>query len=464
MVDRQAESVDHSWERLSGTDRQRSYLLAAGTGSRPALQALIDELTPLVWHVARGNHLDRAAAENVVQTVWLQLFDHLDRFTEPRALTSWLITTARRESRRAAEPRSRPMPLTDEVTETLISAEPAPEDAVLRAERDRQVWRAFSKLPARCQELLRLTVLAGRVEYGAVADALRMPRGSVGPTRARCIEQLRDLLDAEKAARPTREEELPGRLDALLDRADPAPDGLTTRTVVAAAADDTAKNLRSRAIPVAPERRASVTLDQTVFVYVAGDDLPAAQKLAEAITEVLAQHEIEAVPEGPPVITSWAQRFKLRVKRTTSRSEVKQRLQKVEHALEVVALQKPMSEVNAQHAEAVNKLLSSADKVDSFVALVGSMLLVKHTDEAGRVNAYAQTLSVAQVRALESNQHLLKSPVELLAHLETLSCSDEVPPASPNQEVNGAVRRGAGHSARPQLTNPDRVRSTNSDL
>ncbi|WP_406630613.1 hypothetical protein [Amycolatopsis sp. WGS_07] len=147
---------------------------------------------------------------------------------------------------------------------------------------------------------------------------------------------------------------------------------------------------------------------------------------------------IEAVPDGPPVISSWAQRFKLRAKRALSRSEVKDRLRKVEHAVEVVALQKPMSEVNAQHADAANKLLSAAGACDNFVALVGSLLLVKHTDETGRVHAYTQTLSVAQVRALEQNQHLLKSPVELLTHLEELSCAAET------AEIPTADRASAG--------------------
>jgi hypothetical protein len=49
----------------------------------------------------------------------------------------------------------------------------------------------------RCQELLRLTVLAGRAEYRAVAEALSMPRGSIGPTRGRCLNQLKSRLEQD---------------------------------------------------------------------------------------------------------------------------------------------------------------------------------------------------------------------------------------------------------------------------
>jgi RNA polymerase sigma factor (sigma-70 family) len=162
---------------------------------------LVDELTPLVWHVARANGLDRSVAEDVVQTVWLALFSQLGKLRDPKALAAWLITTTRREATHPYGRRMQPVPLSDEVAESMPSTQPAPEDEAVRADRDRRVWRAFVRLPDRCQELLRLTVLAGRAEYQLVAEALRMPRGSVGPTRGRCLDQMRDLLVSEGGSR-----------------------------------------------------------------------------------------------------------------------------------------------------------------------------------------------------------------------------------------------------------------------
>ena len=37
-------------------------------------------------------------------------------------------------------------------------------------------------------------------EYSAVSEALHMPRGSIGPTRGRCLSSLRILLDGEGGA------------------------------------------------------------------------------------------------------------------------------------------------------------------------------------------------------------------------------------------------------------------------
>ncbi|KFU76984.1 MULTISPECIES: RNA polymerase sigma factor [Amycolatopsis] len=201
MTDVQTTEVDPPWEGLTGADLHAACMRAARAGDRQAMDRLVHELTPLVWHVARANGLDRLTAEDVVQTVWLALFSQLEKLRDPKALAAWLITTTRREAQHPFGRRAQPVPLTDEVAENMESTHPAPEEEAVRADRDRRVWRAFLRLPHRCQQLLRLTVLAGRAEYQLVAEALRMPRGSVGPTRGRCLESMRDLLAHEGGSR-----------------------------------------------------------------------------------------------------------------------------------------------------------------------------------------------------------------------------------------------------------------------
>jgi RNA polymerase sigma factor (sigma-70 family) len=178
-------------------DRHAGYVLAARSGDREAFDALVADLTPLVWHVARGSGLDRATAEDVVQTVWLALLRHLHRLTTPKALAAWLITTTRREAERVRHRATRDVELPPEQVERMPTTDPSPEQAVLQTERDRALWAAFHALPQRCQELLRLTVLTERVEYRPVAETLHMPVGSIGPTRGRCLNRLRSLYQAD---------------------------------------------------------------------------------------------------------------------------------------------------------------------------------------------------------------------------------------------------------------------------
>jgi len=200
VTELQTASVAKPWEGLEGRDRHAACMIAAQPGDRTAFDILVAELSPLVWHVARSNGLERTSAEDVVQTVWLALLRHLDRLSEPRALAGWLITTTRREAQRVAHRAGGQIELSTEVAEQLPTTDPSPEHEVLRDERDRQLWSAFHKLSQRCQELLRLTVLAGRAEYRAVAEALHMPHGSIGPTRGRCLNTLRAFYNGDSGS------------------------------------------------------------------------------------------------------------------------------------------------------------------------------------------------------------------------------------------------------------------------
>lgn len=188
---------DAPWWELTGYSRHAACLVAARQGDRAALSALVTDLNPLVWHVARGQGLDHAHAEDVVQTVWLTLLRNLDAVAEPKAVARWLITTTRREAARSRGRTDRVEPLAEDAAERLVSAEGQPEEAALISDRDRALWRAFRRLSLRCQHLLLLTVVAGRAEYDHVARQLRMPRGSIGPNRGRCLATLRGYLTNE---------------------------------------------------------------------------------------------------------------------------------------------------------------------------------------------------------------------------------------------------------------------------
>jgi RNA polymerase sigma factor (sigma-70 family) len=188
---------DAPWWELTGYSRHAACLVAARSGDRAALDALVADLNPLVWHVARGQGLDRTIAEDVVQTVWLTLLRNLDAVADPKAVARWLITTTRREAARNRTHLQRTEPLPEDTAERLPSADGLPEEEALRTDRDRALWRAFQRLDERCRRLLWLTVVSGRAEYDHVAHQLNMPRGSIGPTRGRCITALRGYLNNE---------------------------------------------------------------------------------------------------------------------------------------------------------------------------------------------------------------------------------------------------------------------------
>src|SRR2546429_2912192 len=84
--------------------RMANLLSAARAGSEDALGQIVNELSPLLWQVARSAGLSQGDAEDVLQTVWIRLITHLDGIHEATALTGWLVTTTKREAWRGLAP------------------------------------------------------------------------------------------------------------------------------------------------------------------------------------------------------------------------------------------------------------------------------------------------------------------------------------------------------------------------
>jgi RNA polymerase sigma factor (sigma-70 family) len=165
-------------------------LQSAATGDRSAWGTLVDRYESLLWNVARSHRLDEASASDVVQTTWMRLVEHIDGLRNPEALAGWLATTARNECLRVLRHQSRQVPTEDD----RIPAEAVPavnEARLLAQERDRDLWGAFATLSARCQALLRMLSSDPSPSYEDIGAALGMAVGSIGPTRGRCLDNLR---------------------------------------------------------------------------------------------------------------------------------------------------------------------------------------------------------------------------------------------------------------------------------
>ncbi|MFC0113457.1 RNA polymerase sigma factor [Kibdelosporangium aridum] len=179
--------------------KMADLLEAARNGDQARLADLVDELTPLLWQVARAQGLDRDTSSDVVQTAWLKLLGAIQAIRSPMALTSWLVTVTRREAWRVRNSTRMEVPAKDVLFAELPDLGPTPEERRVEVERVRQLWTAVSTLSDRCQQLLRIIAFTRRPDYDTVSAALGMPRGSIGPTRGRCLAKLRDALSADFA-------------------------------------------------------------------------------------------------------------------------------------------------------------------------------------------------------------------------------------------------------------------------
>jgi RNA polymerase sigma factor (sigma-70 family) len=120
--------------------------------------------------------------------------ENIDRIQQPERLGAWLATTSRRESLRIA---GRRIVVSDTDAMYLrADDELDPLDhGLLKEEQIRAIRLAADRLPPRCQRLLGLLMSDQDLPYTEIAEQLNMPIGSIGPTRGRCLEHLRQLME-----------------------------------------------------------------------------------------------------------------------------------------------------------------------------------------------------------------------------------------------------------------------------
>jgi RNA polymerase sigma factor (sigma-70 family) len=174
---------------------------AAREGDSGAWAAIVQRYAELIRSVARRYRLSPADIEDVSQLVWLKLFDHIDRIREPRALPGWIAKTTANACLSLAKSLVRAIP-TDPVTLTqrndatrAFSAahEPNEPTAALQRYEDWMLLRkGLDELPTEQRDLLILLMADPPLTYKQISQQLGRPIGSIGPTRARTLERLRN--------------------------------------------------------------------------------------------------------------------------------------------------------------------------------------------------------------------------------------------------------------------------------
>jgi RNA polymerase sigma factor (sigma-70 family) len=168
------------------------------SGDGSAWRALVRRYQRLVYAIVMRTGLDEHHAADVFQTVFSRLLQQLPRIVDPSRLQAWIVTCAKREALLVRRKARRTVSLTadDDSAEPDPAAELAdpgllPEE-LLASLQDAHVLRlALERLDARCRSLLELSFSDDDVSYEEIGRRMAMPVGSIGPTRARCLDKLR---------------------------------------------------------------------------------------------------------------------------------------------------------------------------------------------------------------------------------------------------------------------------------
>jgi RNA polymerase sigma factor (sigma-70 family) len=169
-----------------------ALVLRAAEGDQHAWDEIVERYAPLVYGICSRYRLPQHDVEDVGQTVWLLLVEHLGKLREPAALPGWLATTTAHECLRVVKATSRSeWRLSGQDDSLHFVDDRAIDEEILMAERNAGLRALFAELPARCRQLLSMLITDPPYSYARIHEELGIPVGSIGPQRARCLDRLR---------------------------------------------------------------------------------------------------------------------------------------------------------------------------------------------------------------------------------------------------------------------------------
>jgi RNA polymerase sigma factor (sigma-70 family) len=169
-------------------------------GDESAWEAIVYKYQNLLYSIPLRAGLHRDLASDVLQEVFTTLFQKIETLEKPEFLRAWLVTTAQHKTIHLIHRESRGKPKSIDELESTVGFEvtdpaPAPDEHLIQLEQEKQIEEAVAAIDARCRRLLTLLYLnQHQTPYADIARMLDIPLGSIGPTRARCLEKLIKLL------------------------------------------------------------------------------------------------------------------------------------------------------------------------------------------------------------------------------------------------------------------------------
>ena len=172
----------------------RDLIRACRSGDARAWERLLDKYERLVFSISLNYGLTTDDAADVTQITFTILLQNLNTLPDDIRLSPWLATVARRHTWRLLAQNRREAVNPDED----LAGNKALGGIVDNRERQELaewLYQGLGLLDERCRQLLlALYFDVEEPSYAEVADHMKMPIGSIGPTRARCLEQMRQSL------------------------------------------------------------------------------------------------------------------------------------------------------------------------------------------------------------------------------------------------------------------------------
>lgn len=180
-------------------EQLRGWMAAIARHDEAAFDRLYTATVNRAWSVAMRIVRQPEAAEEVVEDCFWQIWREADRFDAARGrVLTWVLTICRSRALDYLRRKDIAEPMAD--VETLRSSELAddrdPLDILGATERASAVQRALEQLKPKERQLIALAFFRG-LTHQEIADACRMPIGTVKTTMHKAFRQLQVILGGE---------------------------------------------------------------------------------------------------------------------------------------------------------------------------------------------------------------------------------------------------------------------------
>ena len=165
-------------------------------GDARAWEALIKRYRRYIYAIPVKYGLKTPDAHDVFQNVCLALLERLHQLKDETKITPWLGTTTARLCLAANSERQREMATPDEEFEETLDPTQSLEEIRLLAEAQQDLRDCVRDLPPRCRDLLEMLYFDQiKPSYQQISDALGIAVGAISPSRNRCLEKLKRMLN-----------------------------------------------------------------------------------------------------------------------------------------------------------------------------------------------------------------------------------------------------------------------------
>jgi len=163
-------------------------------GDVKAWEEMVRRYQALVYAVAVRSGLTLSDAADCFQNTWVALYTNRRSIENPEKISSWLVTTAKREALRLNRQIAKETDIIDAGDNP--DHRPLPDQELIELERQAQLEIALGEIDPRCRDILKEFFFSSESRsYEEIAKSLGISANSLGPIRHRCLRKLRKILE-----------------------------------------------------------------------------------------------------------------------------------------------------------------------------------------------------------------------------------------------------------------------------